>query len=144
MDAQPDDPIGHDPSAAPTPPRGAARRLLLVAAVVISAEALGLIALGVTEATLIDPGRAGLGISTAIFLGFFGVLLLVGVARVLKGEAWARGLLVFSQLIQLLLSYNFRGDVWWIPTTLAVSALLALGCLLSPPVTRALNADPGM
>lgn len=132
------------PPARPTPPRGPARRLLVVAGLVVSAEALGLIALAVAEASVIDPGRVGLGVSTAVFFGFFGVVLLFAVSRVLKGYSWARGLLVFSQLIQLLLSYNFRGDVWWIPTLLAVSALVALACLVSPPVTRALSEDAGM
>lgn len=132
------------PPARPTPPTGSARRLLSVAGLIVSAEALGLLALAVAEASVIDPGRVGLGVSTAVFFGFFGVVLLFAVSRVLKGHSWARGLLVFTQLIQLLLSYNFRGDVWWIPTLLAVSALVALACLVAPPVTRALSDDAGM
>ncbi|WP_374999860.1 hypothetical protein [Aeromicrobium sp. CTD01-1L150] len=142
-DEQPPTPDEHDP-AHPVPPAGTARRVLLVAGVIISAEALALIALAVLEASAVVSERLGLGISTALFLGLFGVLLLVGVNRVLNGHAWARGLLVFSQLIQLLLSFNFRGDVWWIPTALAASAVVALGCLLSPPVTRALITDQGV
>lgn len=138
-----EDPMAYVPPP-PTPPTGTARRLLLVAGVVISLEALGLIALAVAEASVITPGRVGLGVSTAFFLGAFGVMLLAALNRVLKGHGWARGFLVFSQLIQLLLSYNFRGDVWWIPVGLAGTAVIALACLLSRPVTRALGSPSGM
>lgn len=139
----PGDPMAYVPPP-PTPPTGTARRLLLVAGAIISVEALGLIALAVAEASVITPGRVGLGVSTAFFLGAFGVMLLAALNRVLKGHSWARGFLVFSQLIQLLLSYNFRGDVWWIPTGLAAAAVVALACLLSRPVTRALGSSSGM
>lgn len=127
--------------AGPTPPTGTARTLLTLAGLVVAAQALALIALAVAEVAAIDASRVGLGASTAVFLGAFGIALLLGVSRVLKGESWARGLLVFTQLIVLLLSWNFRADDWWIPVTMAGGALLVLGCLLSPPVTRAL-ADP--
>lgn len=128
----------------PSPPTGTARRLLLVVALVVSLEALALIGLAVAEASVVTAGRVGLGVSTAVFLGLFGVMLLAGANRVLKGYSWARGFLVFSQLIQLLLSFNFRGDVWWITPSLAASAVVVLVCLLAPPVTRALGDDHGV
>ncbi len=136
--------VSPDHVSPPVPPTGTARRLLLVAATVVSLEAVALIGLAVAEASVVTAGRVGLGISTAIFLGLFGIMLLAGANRVLKGHSWARGFLVFSQLIQLLLSFNFRGDVWWIPTSLATSAVVVLVCLLAPPVTRALGDDQGM
>ena len=133
-------PTDDDPTR-PTRPSGTALRLLVVAGTVVALEAGALIALAVAEVVSLDDARVGLGVSTAAFLGGFGLVLLLAVQRILAGHAWARGMLVFSQLICLLLSLNFRGDVWWIPTSLAGGAVLALACLLSPPVTRALSED---
>lgn len=129
-----------DPSS-PARPTGRARTLLTVAGLVMAVQALALIGLAVAEVAAIDASRVGLGASSALFLAAFGLALLFAVSRVLRGESWARGLLVFSQLIVLLLSWNFRDDVWWIPATMAGAGLLVLGCLLSPPVTRALSDD---
>ena len=131
------------PASSPRP-TGTARTLLVVAGLVVAGQALALIAIALVEATAIDPSRVGLGVSTALFLGFFGVVLLVAVGRVLAGSSGARSGLVFAQLLCLGLSWNFRGDAWWITTVLAGSAVVAGACLLAPPVTRALNPDEGV
>lgn len=133
-----------DPTPAPVgPPRGTARALLLVAGAVVAVEGGGLVALAALEVASIQGERVGLGVSTAVFLGGLGLLLLVAVGAILRGHAWARGLLVFSQFLCLVLSFNFRGDAGWITPTMAGASLLALACLLSPPVTRALGGrDP--
>lgn len=127
----------------PDRPRGSARTLLTVAGVVVSAEALALLALAAAELQSVDSSRVGLGVSTAVFFGGFGVVLLFAVSRILAGHAWARGLLVFSQLLCLLLAFNVRDEAWWMPVTLAGAGLVSLVCLLSPPVTRALARDAG-
>lgn len=148
MTSSPDPPAADEPSTpqsdeAPQAPRGRARALLLVAGAVVSVQALGLLVIAAVELRSVVADRVGLGISTAGFLGVFGVLLLVAVVRVLAGQTWPRGLLVFSQLLCLVLSFNFRGDAAWITPTMAVGALVALGCLVSPPVTQALGGpDP--
>ena len=69
------------------------------------------------------------------------MVLLYAVSRILAGHAWARGLLVFSQLLCLGLAFNVRDEVWWMPLVLAGPAVVALGCLLAPPVTSALATD---
>lgn len=124
-------------------PRGRARTLLVVAGAVVSVQALGLLGIAALELRSVEADRVGLGVSTAGFLGVFGVLLLVAVVRILAGQTWPRGFLVFSQLLCLALSFNFRGDAAWITPAMAVGALVALGCLMSPPVTQALgDRDP--
>ncbi|ALX04363.1 MULTISPECIES: hypothetical protein [Aeromicrobium] len=138
------DPTPSDqPDGSPVAPRGPARTLLLVSGVVVALQAAGLLAITVLELASVEADRVGLGISTAVFLGALGVLLLVAVVQVLRGRAWPRGFLVFSQLLCLALSFNFRGDAPWITPTLAGGAAVALVCLLSPPVTQALGRhDP--
>lgn len=115
----------------------------MVAGLVVAVQASGLLWIAVLELRSVAADRVGLGVSTAGFLGAFGVLLLVAVVRILAGQAWPRGFLVFSQLLCLVLSFNFRGDAAWITPTMALGALVALGCLVAPPVTRALGGlDP--
>jgi hypothetical protein len=130
----PDEPV--DPEV-----RRAARPFLLVVAVVVLAQAAALLTLTALELASVEAGRVGLGVSTAVFLGALGVLMVVAVVRLLGLHAWPRGFLVFSQLLCLVLSFNFRGDAGWITPTLALPALVALGCLLAPAVTRALGRD---
>lgn len=124
-------------------PEGSARTLLTVAGLVVGAEALALLGLAVAELRAVDPSRVGLGVSTAVFFGGFGIVLLYAVSRILAGHAWARGFLVMSQLLCLLLAFNVRDEAWWMPAGLAGAGLVSLGCLLAPPVTRALARDVG-
>lgn len=141
-DPEPADQPAREPADdRPTRPTGTARRLLTVAGLLIMLQALALIAFAVAEANAVDAARVGLGVSTAFFFGVLGLGLLFAVSRILAGHAWARGLLVFSQLLCLVLAFNVRGEAWWIPTAMVTSALVSLGCLLSPPVTRALGVD---
>ncbi|KQP81884.1 hypothetical protein [Aeromicrobium sp. Leaf291] len=138
-----DEPSASSPGQSSVAPRGRARTLLAVAGAVVSAQALGLLTIAALELRSVEADRVGLGVSTAGFLGAFGALLLVAVVRILAGQTWPRGFLVFSQLLCLVLSFNFRGDAAWITPTMAVGALVALGCLVSPPVTQALGGhDP--
>lgn len=143
MSQHPEDPAEDatpDAAAPPEgPPRGTARLLLLVAGVVVVAQAAVLLTIAFLEVASIESDRVGLGASTAVFMGALGLLLLVALVQVLRGRTWPRGFLVFAQLLCLVLSFNFRGDAGWITPTMAGGAAVALACLLSPPVTQALG-----
>lgn len=115
--------------------------LLGVVAAVATAQGLALVGLAAAELLSVDAARVGLGVSTAIFFAALGGLLLAGAAAILRLQSWARGFLSFAQLLCLALSFNFRGEAGWITPTMAVPALVALGCLVSPSVTRALGRD---
>lgn len=114
----------------------------MVAALVVGGHAAVLVGLAVAELLSLDGARLGLGVSTAIFLGGLGGLLLVAIVQSLRGARWTRGFLVFSQLLALVLTFNFRDDVWWLPVGLGGSALVALGALLSPAVAAAFEERP--
>jgi hypothetical protein len=99
------------------------------------------LALAVAELLDLSSSHAGLGLGTALFLAVIGAGLLWAAWRVTEGDAWARSPLVFAQLIQLGLAWNFRGDPAWLTPAIAVPALAVLAALLAPPVTRALDDD---
>jgi hypothetical protein len=125
----------------PGRPSGTARNLLLTAAVIVSLEGLVFAVLAVLELFSVSSERVGLGIGTTLFLLIIAAGLLWAAWRVVAGDAWARSPLVFAQLIQLGLAWNFRGDPAWLSVAIAVPALAVLGCLLAPPVTRAFRDD---
>ena len=85
--------------------------------------------------------RIGMGVVVTLFLVAIAAGLLWAAWRLRQGEAWARSPLVFAQLIQLGLAWNFRGDPAWLAPAIAVPAVVVIACLLSPPVTRALSDD---
>lgn len=125
----------------PGRPSGTAKNLLLAAAVIVSTEALIFAVLAILEIFSVSSERIGLGVSTTVFLVVIAAGLLWAASRVVQGDAWARSPLVFAQLIQLGLAWNFRGDPVWLAPAIALPAVVVLACLLAPPVTRALSDD---
>ena len=129
---------------APEPLSKAARTLLTIAGLVVAVEALAYVVLAVLDLANVSSERLGLGVGAGILLGVYGAGQLFAAWRVTRGEAWARSPLVVTHLIQLLLAWNLRdGDSRWLAILMAVCAVVVLGCLLSPPVNRALGRDLG-
>jgi hypothetical protein len=125
----------------PGRPSGTARKLLIAAAAIVSIEAVIFAVLAVLELVNVSSERVGLGVGVTLFLVVIAGGLLFAAWRIAHGDAWARSPLVFAQLLQLGLAWNFRGDPAWLAPAIAVPALVVLACLLSPPVTRALTDD---
>jgi hypothetical protein len=125
----------------PGRPSGTARTLLLTASAIVLVEGSVFAVLAALELFNVSSERVGLGIGATVFLVVVAAGLAWAATRVVVGEAWARSPLVFAQLIVLGLAYNFRGDPPWLSPAIAVPALVALACLLAPPVTRALADD---
>lgn len=126
----------------PEPLKKSARALLGIAAVVVAVEALAYVVLAVLDVTDVSRDRLGLGVGAGLLLGVYGVGQLFAGWRVSQGESWARSPLVVTHLIQLLLAWNLRtGDTRWLAIVMGVCAVVVLGCLLAPPVNRALGRD---
>ena len=123
----------------PGRPSGTASTLLIIVAVVVSVEALIFAALAVLELLNVSSDRVGLGVGVTLFLVVIAAGLWFASWRVAHGDVWARSPLVFAQLIQLGLAWNFRGDPAWLAPLIAAPAAVVLACLLAPPVNRALN-----
>lgn len=122
-------------------PSGTAKKLLFLAATIVSLEALTFVVLAVLEAVNITSGRIGFGIGVTLFFLAFAAGLFWAARQIAQGESGARSPLVFTQLIALGLAWNFKDDSVAIAVAVAVPAAVALACLLAPPVTRALSDD---
>jgi hypothetical protein len=124
----------------PQRPDGVARRLLLTAAAVVWAESIVFGVLVVLDVADLSGDRLGFGIGSGVLLTIYGAGQAWAVWRVTLGDAWARSPVVVTQLIQLLLAWNLRNsDSKWVGALMGVAAVIALVCLLAPPVTRALG-----
>jgi hypothetical protein len=118
-----------------------ARNLLLVAAVIVLAEALTCVVLAVLGATDLGRGSAGTVIGVSLVLAVYGVFQAWAVWRVSAGDRWARSPLVVTQIIQLIIAFNLAEVPLWISGLVGAAAVVTLGCLLAPQVTRALTHD---
>lgn len=133
-------------SAAPEPssppfPTGSAGVLLSVAAVVVAAEAVAYGTVAVLDLADVSGARRGFGLGAGLLLVGYGAGLIFAAWRVRLGHAWARAPLVVAQLIQVLVANDARDGAAWVSPAMAASALVVLGCLLAPSVTRSLSAD---
>lgn len=122
------------------------RRLLTVAAVVVTVEALAVIALAVADLGSIDGGRVAIGVGVAVFFLLYGGTQLVAAVLLLRGRYGARGPIVATQMLQLLIAWSLRdvdGDalaIRYLPLGAGLAALVVLVCVLAPPVNRAIVA----
>lgn len=123
--------------------RHQAHTFLFIAVVIIGIEAAVYVALGVI-AIASQSGNAADGLWIGLFLIVYGLAQLFAGSKLLRWHTWARGPLVFTQLIQLGLAWGLRdSDRHWLGVVMAVAGVAALVCLLAPRVTRALiGEDP--
>lgn len=138
-----DDSAPENASEAAEKSPGNARTYLRIACVLVVLEAAALLALAVAELADVASDRVGLGVSTAVFFLLIAVGLCGAAYGLWRRVSWARGPVVFAQLVQLGLAWSFR-DVS--PRLIAVALLVVaagvLGCLLAPATTAALADDP--
>lgn len=120
---------------------GSARTLLNVAAAVVALESAAYIVVALLDFADSSGGRRGFGLGAGLLLIAYGIGLLIAAWAVRQGRRWARAPLIVAQLIQLLLASDARDGAAWVTPAMAASALVVLGCLLAPPVTRALTGE---
>ncbi|MGH3358681.1 MAG: hypothetical protein ACRDO7_07740 [Nocardioidaceae bacterium] len=120
-----------------------ARPYLAVACILVAIEGCALLGMAVAELTAVAPDRVGLGVSTAIFFLLIGIGLCGAAYGLWRRVTWARGPVVFAQLIALGLAWSFR-DVSprAIAAALLVVAIAVLVAVLAPATTAALTDDP--
>lgn len=112
---------------------------ILVAAGLILLEAVVVLVLGVLEAANTRSHRAVVGVGGAILLGLYAAWLAVIAWGLLRLRMWARGMAVATQVVLLPVAWSFwGGSTTWVAVVLAAVALTVIGCLVSPPATRAL------
>lgn len=120
----------------PPPPRP-----LVVAAGLVGLEGLLLGVLAVVELFHLHSGRVTLAVTTALFfVGMGGGLVFCGWG-LFRVRSWARGPVVATQLIGVLLSFSFwGGETTAGAVVILVVTLAVLVGVLHPASTRALAA----
>jgi hypothetical protein len=113
---------------------------LVVAASLVAVEGILLLAYGVLEAANVHSDRVAMGVTTALFLGALGLLLVACAWLVVRGRAWARSPIVVAQVLFLGLAWNFLGGATtWVSVVLALVAVIVLAGLLHPASVDALS-----
>ena len=124
----------------PAPTRFDAPAPLVVAASLAAVEGLVIGVYGLLELFSVSPGRVTMGVTTAVFFGAYGALLVFCRWQLTRRAAWARGPVLLPQLIQLGLAWNFRdGDTRPVAIGLALVSVVVLGGLFHPASMRALD-----
>jgi len=114
-------------------------RALTVAALIVAAEGVLGIGLGVANAVSIDRDRLVIGVTSAVFLLAYGAGLLAVARGLSRAASWSRGPAVFAQLIQLGVAWSFwGGSTTWLAVVLAVAGLLVLGAIFQRASIEAL------
>lgn len=111
---------------------------LTVAASLVGVEGLTLLVVAMVALLSLDGDRVALGLATAVFLGAYGVVLLVAAWALTRRRGWARGPALITQLILLGLAWNLR-DLAVVALILAVAAALAVVGVLHPASVDALS-----
>jgi len=117
----------------PVPLRVAAALAALEGVLVIAYAVVGVFALG---------SHRGAGVAAAVFFLAYGVALMVFARALTRLKAWARSPILLTQLIGVLVVWNFRV---WLSIALAVgvsvAAVVVLVGLFHPASVRVLARD---
>jgi hypothetical protein len=109
---------------------------IVVAAVLLTVEALIALAYAALELGQIQIFRAVVGVGVTILMAGFGLLLLLIARGVFLGKRWSRGPAVATQLILLPLAWSFvGGGTTWVSVVLAALATAVLVGVLHPRST---------
>ncbi|WP_322936681.1 hypothetical protein [Nocardioides bizhenqiangii] len=120
------------PSVAPPP--------LTVAASLVAVQGMVLVVLAVAEIADLDAGRRAMGLSTAVFFGGYGALLLFAGWGLWRRATWSRGPALITQLIWLGLAWNIREHLV-AAIAVAVVALVVLAGVLHRDSIAALSGE---
>jgi hypothetical protein len=112
--------------------------------VLVGLEGLFLCVLAVLEVVALESGRLTLGITTALFFLILGAGLIFCAWGLSRVGSWARGPVVATELIGVLLSFSFwGGETTLVAVAILIVSLATLVGVLHPASTRALAADEG-
>lgn len=114
--------------------------VIKVAAVLLVVVALAALVMGIAVAISTVPSHPIVGIGTGLFLVAYGVGLGFVARGLWRSRPWSRGPAVASQVIHLPVAWSFLGGhTQLIGIAIAALALAIIGCLVSPPATRAIT-----
>lgn len=131
------------PSADPAQSEHAGAPLSLrVAGVLAGVQGVVTLAIGVTDVFSVDGDRVVVGVTTSLFFVAYGALLAVCGVALWRPTHWARGPVLFAQLVWLGVAWSLHsGSATWLAVLVAVSAVVCLLALLRPAAIRAVDGD---
>lgn len=110
-----------------------------MAAVLTAVEGFFFLAYAVLELLHFDGSRAVMGLTTTAFFAGYGAALLLCARGLGRGHSWARGPVVMTQMIQLMVAWGFRGgSTTWVAVIAVLWAVVVVAALLAPASTRRL------
>ena len=116
----PDDPENRPTPAAPYSRHGTPAPLAAAAALT-AVQGLVTTLLGIVEVFSVAGDRVVMGVTTALFFVAYGVGLVVCAWGMRRCLPWARGPVLFAELVWLLIAWSFRGG-----DTLVVAIVVAV------------------
>jgi hypothetical protein len=115
---------------------------LVVAASLAAVEGGLVVLFGLAELRSLSPERLSTGLALSVFFVGYGVALVFCSWQLSRARTWARGPVLLSQLLQLLVAWSFwGGSTTWVSISLGIVALIVLAGLLHPQSIDALNDE---
>ncbi len=115
---------------------------LVVAASLAAVEGGLVVLFGLAELRSLSPERISSGLALSVFFVGYGAALIFCSWQLSRARTWARGPVLLSQLLQLLVAWSFwGGNTTWVAVSLGVVALIVLAGLLHPQSIDALNDE---
>jgi hypothetical protein len=115
---------------------------LVVAASLAAVEGGLVVLFGLAELRSLSPERLSTGLALSVFFVGYGAALVFCSWQLSRARTWARGPVLLSQLLQLLVAWSFwGGSTTWVSISLGVVALIVLAGLLHPQSIDALNDE---
>ena len=109
-----------------------------IAAVLVLLEALALISYGVVVLSALGGGDAAAALSTGVFFAAYGLALLLAARGLWRRAAWARSLVMATQLLMLGIAWNLREQpTSVVAAVMAGAAVVAVSALLSRSAAEA-------
>lgn len=115
---------------------------LHVATVLAALEALFMLGIGFAVLAATERERFATALPTVAFFLIYGAALVWAAWQLRRRVSWARSFVVFAQLIQLGLAWNFRAEqTIVIAAGIALVALIVLAGIFHPQSLRALSSE---
>jgi hypothetical protein len=113
---------------------------LVVAASLVAVEGLLLLGYAVLELANLSSDRVAVAVTTTLFFGAYGGLLVGCAWALIRRQSWARSPAVLTQLIALGVAWSFRGgNTTGVAVAVAVVAVVVLIGLFNPASIEALS-----
>lgn len=125
-------------------PQQPAPKVVKVAGVLLALVGVAALVMGVAVTISTVPSHPIVGIGSGLFLAAYGIGLGLVSRGLWRTRRWSRGPAIATQVLHLPVAWSFLGGhTQLIGVAVGAVALIIIGCLVSPPATRALTAVGG-